>query len=287
LNKIKKEGRKMDSRTELRKKLLAKTREKINEKLAGREIHIIKAVNLLSDLDSIENLLKENASEWKARAPTGKALTEYTELEENAKKIETEKAKLSEFVISEMTLEFPNFSEIATPIIGAKLLSSAGSKRRLCFMPASTVQVLGAEKALFAHMKQNAKSPKHGHLFNHPMLQKLSRGKRGKAARVIAGKLAIALKQDYFKGENTAKEVIKELEIHIAKIAAEPEKEKARPGKDERRHTSFSDYQQNRNRPMQREGFGDRRGASRDNRNRRNDKPKFRIESTPTFQKRK
>jgi len=270
----------MDPRTELRKKLLAKTREKINEKLAGREIHIIKAINLLGDLDSIENLLNENASEWKARAPNGQALTRYTELEENSKKIQTEKQKLSEFVTNEMTLEFPNFSVLATPIIGAKLLSSAGSKRRLCFMPASTIQVLGAEKALFAHMKQHALSPKHGHLFNHPLLQKLSRTKRGKAARIIAGKLAIALKQDYFNGENTSQKVLKELESHIAKIAAEPEKEKIR--KPERRPNSFNDYKQTRTRPLRREGFSGKKDSKF--------KPQNKVQykdPNPTFSRRK
>lgn len=216
----------MEQREFLRKQMLKKTREQINEKLAGRELHIIKAINLLTDLDSINNLMKENASEWKARQPTGEAQKSFETLETNTKLIEEEKQKLNEFVESEMKAEFPNFSVLATPIIGAKMLATAGSKKRLCFMPASTIQVLGAEKALFAHLRKNAKSPKHGHLFNHPFMQKLPRFKRGKAARIIAGKLSIALKQDYFNGENTSKEVLKEIEEKIAKVADEPVTEK-------------------------------------------------------------
>ncbi|MEI7961694.1 MAG: hypothetical protein WCI04_05150, partial [archaeon] len=212
----------MDMRDSIRAKLLKKAKDQINQKLAGREIHIIKAVNLLSDLDSITNLLRENASEWKMRKPVGDAQTEFTILEKNADVMDTEKKSLTEFIEKEMYAEFPNFSVLATPILGAKLLASAGSKKRLAFMPASTIQVLGAEKALFAHLRRNAKSPKHGHLFNHPLMQKLPRFKRGRVARIIAGKLAIALKQDYFEGEDTSKTAIKELDEQIMKIASEP-----------------------------------------------------------------
>jgi hypothetical protein len=202
--------------------MLKKAKDQINEKFAGKEIHIIKAVNLLEDLNSVNNLLKENATEWKMRQPTGEAEESYLELEKNNKTIEEEKQKLTLFIEKEMNEEFPNFSVLATPIIGAKLLASAGSKKRLCMMPASTIQLLGAEKALFAHIRKNAKSPKHGHLFNHPLMQKLPRVKRGRAARMIAGKLTIALKQDYFGGENTSSEVQKEMQKRIDSLIAEP-----------------------------------------------------------------
>lgn len=213
----------MEQREFLRKQMLKKTREQIEEKFAGKEIHIIKSINLLMDLDSINNLMSENLSEWETRNPQEEAKTQFENLKKNTTQIQEEKTKLMEFIEKEMRTEFPNFSEIATPIIGAKLLSEAGSKKKLCFMPASTIQVLGAEKALFAHLRKNAKSPKHGHLFNHPLLQTLPRFKRGKAARIIAGKLSIALKQDYFNGENTSLEVKKLLEEKIITIKNEPE----------------------------------------------------------------
>lgn len=237
----------MDNRDAIRVKFLKKARDAINQKLAGREIHIIKAVNLLGDLDSVGNLLKENTSEWKLRKPAGEAENVYLQLEKNAGSIDAEKKELTQFIEKEMVAEFPNFSVLATPIIGAKLLSSAGSKKRLCFMPASTIQVLGAEKALFAHIRRDAKSPKHGHLFNHPLMQKLPRFKRGKVARILAGKLAIALKQDYFGGENTSKEALKEIEEHIAKIAAEP----VTPKQQEREQKLQSDHSGERGRQVE------------------------------------
>ena len=216
----------MNTRAELRKKILKRTKEQINEKFAGREIHIIKAVNLLGDLDSVSNLLHENETAWKERAPTGDAQQAFTELTKNASGIDAQKQSLITFIEREMSAEFPTFSVLATPVLGAKLLASAGSKKRLACLPASTIQVLGAEKALFAHLRNKATSPKHGHLFNHPFLQKLPRQKRGKAARVIAGKLSIALKLDFFNGKADAQAMLKEIEEKVAAIAQEPIKER-------------------------------------------------------------
>ena len=100
----------MEQREFLRKQMLKKTREKIEEKFAGKEIHIIKAVNLLSDLDSVSNLLMENLSEWKKRSPTGEAASAFDSLEENLKHIESEKKTLTEFIEKEMNTELLRLS---------------------------------------------------------------------------------------------------------------------------------------------------------------------------------
>jgi nucleolar protein 56 len=63
-------------------------------------------------------------------------------------------------------------------------------------MPASTVQVLGAERAFFEHLRGNAPPPRHGLLFLHPAIQSASRHERGKLARTLAGKVAIAARLD-------------------------------------------------------------------------------------------
>jgi hypothetical protein len=110
-------------------------------------------------------------------------------------------------------------------------------------MPSSTIQLLGAEKALFAHMRHKAKSPKHGHIFNHPLMQKLPRSKRGRAARIIAGKLSIALKIDYFNGKEDAQKMLEELNSEIAKIENEPideRKEKEYKEREERQKKEYN-----------------------------------------------
>ncbi len=97
----------------------------------------------------------------------------------------------------------PNFMEVAGTTIAAKLISHAGSLRRLVEMPASTIQILGAEKALFRHMRNKKRNlpPKHGIIHEHQLIQKSKGEMHGKAARALADKLSIAVKIDYFKGK--------------------------------------------------------------------------------------
>ncbi len=97
----------------------------------------------------------------------------------------------------------PNFATIAGVTIAAKLISHAGSLRRLVEMPASTIQILGAEKALFRHMRNKRRNlpPKYGILHEHQLIQKSKEKMHGKVARALADKLGIAVKVDYFKGK--------------------------------------------------------------------------------------
>ncbi|MCX6800664.1 MAG: RNA-processing protein [Candidatus Diapherotrites archaeon] len=208
----------MEKREILRKKLLHRAQKKIEEKFAQKEIHIIKAVNLLEDLDSAYNLLNEALSDWKSKNPAEKSLAQVSELEKSANALKEERKNLQIFIDEAMKEELPNFGAIAGAIIGAKMLSEAGSKKELAFMPSSTIQLLGARKALFNHLKGKGKCPKHGFLFSHPLVQKLPKEKRGKAARIIAGKLSIAARKDYFTGKEDSKESLKEIAEKLARI---------------------------------------------------------------------
>ena len=106
----------------------------------------------------------------------------------------------------------PNLLELAGVTIGGKLLELGKSLKRLALLPSSTVQLLGAEKALFRHLKTRSKSPKYGVIFQHPFIQKAKRQDRGKMARSLADKLSLCCRLDFFKGEFKAKEYKKELE---------------------------------------------------------------------------
>ena len=106
----------------------------------------------------------------------------------------------------------PNLTALAGSLIGAKLLSEAGSLKRLAMMRSSTIQLLGAEKALFRHIRTGAKPPKYGYLLQHQLVQKAKRQDRGKAARALADKLFLAVRMDYFKGEFIGDKLLKELE---------------------------------------------------------------------------
>src|SRR3712207_6374288 len=93
----------------------------------------------------------------------------------------------------------PNVKELLTAAVGARIISKAGSLARLATLPASTIQILGAEKALFRALKTGARPPKHGLLFQHPLIHSAPKWQRGKIARAVASKVAIAARIDYYR----------------------------------------------------------------------------------------
>lgn len=90
----------------------------------------------------------------------------------------------------------PNLSTLLGPMLAARLLESAGSLAKLSRMPASTVQLLGAEKALFRHLRDGSRPPKHGVLFLHASVHSAPAWARGKLSRALAAKAAIAARAD-------------------------------------------------------------------------------------------
>jgi nucleolar protein 56 len=91
---------------------------------------------------------------------------------------------------------------------------------RLARLPAGTVQVLGAEKAFFNHLKTGAPPPKHGHIFMHPWISRSPRWVRGKIARTIAARASIAAKIDAFEGEAWGETEMRALDDKVEAIKA-------------------------------------------------------------------
>ncbi len=139
----------------------------------------------------------------------------YAELASNVKKTMKDLAKYLEDVMNEVA---PNITKLISAKLGAKLLSTAGSLEKLAMMPASTIQVLGAEKALFRHLRSGAKPPKHGIIFQYPEIRNAGRKERGKIARILACKLSIAARADCFTHEDIGDKLKKELEERIREI---------------------------------------------------------------------
>lgn len=120
--------------------------------------------------------------------------------------------ELTEY-ISTVTHEVaPNVAHMAGPVLAAKLIDKAGGLKRLAMVPASTIQVLGAEKALFRAKKTNARPPKHGLLYQHPYVNSAPRDKRGSRARGLAAKIAIAARADLFSGDFIAEDLAAQLQ---------------------------------------------------------------------------
>lgn len=125
---------------------------------------------------------------------------------------------LTQYIGQVMREVAPNITTLVGPLLGARLLSLAGSLENLAKMPASTIQVLGAEKALFRALRTGGKPPKHGIIFQYPEIHSSPRWQRGKIARALATKLAIAAKADYFTGRFIADKLKKELMERIEEI---------------------------------------------------------------------
>ena len=105
----------------------------------------------------------------------------------------------------------PNTTQLTGPLIAAKLMAAAGSLKKLAFLPASTIQLLGAEAALFKHLMKKASCPKYGYLYMHPFVTNAGRKERGKRARALADAISIAARVDYFKGKPIAQQLLAKL----------------------------------------------------------------------------
>jgi len=126
------------------------------------------------------------------------------------------------------TDHLPSVSALVGPLLAARLCVEAHGRARLARLPSGTVQVLGAEKAFFHHLKTGASPPKHGHIFMHPWTSRSPRRVRGKIARMLAGKISIAAKVDAFEGEPWGDEDVAVVE---AKVEALREANKQPPAR--------------------------------------------------------
>ena len=95
------------------------------------------------------------------------------------------------------------------------LCVEAHGRLRLARLPAGTVQVLGAEKAFFSHLRSGTAPPKHGHIFMHPWISRSPRWVRGKIARMLAAKISIAARVDAFQGTPLGQEDVDEIEAKL------------------------------------------------------------------------
>ncbi len=138
---------------------------------------------------------------------------------------------LEKYIEAIMKEVAPNITALVGPKLGARLLSLAGGLENLARLPASTIQVLGAEKALFRALRTGGKPPKHGVIFQYPAIHRSPRWQRGKIARALAAKLAIAAKIDYFTGRFIGDKLVEELQKRIDEI----KKLYAKPPRRERR----------------------------------------------------
>merc|ERR1712146_770822 len=110
---------------------------------------------------------------------------------------------LGDYLKAKMDLVAPNLSSLIGEIIGARLISHAGSLTNLAKYPASTVQILGAEKALFRALKTKGNTPKYGLIFHSTFIGRAQQKNKGRISRYLANKCSLASRIDCFSDEAT------------------------------------------------------------------------------------
>jgi nucleolar protein 56 len=190
----------------------------------------IQTIHALMQLDSTLNGLGKYLFEWhNLHHPDSTAPWEeltLRELEEPGLKelglgvraMLQSREQVTEKLEAQMRTLMPNTSAILGGVLAAKLLDHAGSVERLARFPASIIQLLGAERALFRFLRsRGGDPPKHGVLVSHPLVQGVPTYRRGKMARKLANAVAIAARVDAFGGDEIAPTLIQKLEV--AKLA--------------------------------------------------------------------
>lgn len=126
---------------------------------------------------------------------------------------------LENYVASLTEVLAPNMVAVIGPMLTAKLISKSGGLAKLASMPSSRIQVLGAEKAMFRALRTGARPPKHGLIFQHPLVHSAPKEQRGKVARLLAAKLSVAARADVYSKRFIGRNLREELEKRIRHLS--------------------------------------------------------------------
>ncbi|WP_264555237.1 NOP5/NOP56 family protein [Halocatena marina] len=210
----------------LREVTLTATRAAVRERALADDRQIVHAVRAMDDAERVANELAERVSEWAgsrfedagagvryARSLAEKEPNEHgasatTSVDEQlvsfgarVRDLDDESTSLRRYLERTVPEVAPNLAMLAGPVLAARLIALAGGLETLAKKPSGTVQVLGAEDALFAHLRGRATAPKHGVIYVHEYVSGTAREHRGSAARALAGKLSIAARVDHYSGD--------------------------------------------------------------------------------------
>jgi len=208
--------------------------------------NIITYSNIVRDAGSRENISKELLTKLEvpekkiemiqlavSKSQGGDLTVESSEslkiLASQVIKLSELRTNLSSTIENLMETLAPNLKNILTSTIGARLIAKAGSLAKLAQMPSSTIQIIGAEKALFRALKTGTRPPKHGLLFQHTSVNSAPKWQRGKIARAMSSKIAIAVRIDVYRNASLDSSLLDKLTKRIEtiqKIYHEPPKEK-------------------------------------------------------------
>jgi len=213
--------------------------EAIEEKERADDQQLMHSVRAMDDAERVANELAERVAEWAGsvgwdaggiesvreladREPASPTEERIVSLAGRVDDLAAERDALRAHVERVAPAVAPNLAEMAGRVLAARLVALAGGLEALAKLPSGTVQVLGAEEALFAHLRGDAPSPKHGVIYTHEHVRGTRPEDRGSAARALAGKLAIAARVDHYAGDRRP-DLHAELAERMATIRARAE----------------------------------------------------------------
>merc|ERR1719424_1031158 len=182
----------------------------------ARLIMLIKKRDSLNE-ESLPSIEKIVLDEHKAQAVLDAArhsmgmdisdvdLLNVTAFAERVVKLTEYRLALQEYLRSKLELVSPNLQALVGDAVAARLISHAGSLTNLAKYPASTVQILGAEKALFRALKTKGNTPKYGLIFHSSFIGRAAAKNKGRISRYLANKCSIACRIDNFSDIPTSK----------------------------------------------------------------------------------
>ncbi len=196
--------------------------------IANDDNFIIQTLASIDDISKVRDIFVHRLGEWcslfnpeitKSKELFSLALTAdakdaapLNKLSDHINQLSVLREKQFGYLKQVMDKHCPNVAAVAGYELGAHLIELGGSLEKLSKMASSQIQVLGAEKAFFRHILHNTPLPKHGIIALHYAVKKATDDKKGKVSGIIAEKLSIAAKVDYFKGDYIGDKLRKDVE---------------------------------------------------------------------------
>ncbi|EAY90010.1 hypothetical protein OsI_11580 [Oryza sativa Indica Group] len=183
--------------------IYAKLADYIKDKSELAEKDISKLADLIGDEDKAKEVVEA------AKASMGQDLSEVDlmnvkQFAQRVMNLSEYRKNLYEYLVTKMNDIAPNLTSLIGEVVGARLISHAGSLSNLAKCPASTLQILGAEKALFRALKTRGNTPKYGLIFHSSFIGRASTKNKGRMARYLANKCSIASRIDCYSESATA-----------------------------------------------------------------------------------
>ncbi|XP_010499575.1 PREDICTED: nucleolar protein 56 [Camelina sativa] len=182
--------------------LYARVSKIIEDKSKLSEEHIPMLTEVLGDEDKAREVVEAGkASMGQDLSPVD--LINVQTFAQRVMDLADYRKKLHDYLVTKMSDIAPNLAALIGEMVGARLISHAGSLTNLAKCPSSTLQILGAEKALFRALKTRGNTPKYGLIFHSSFIGRASAKNKGRIARYLANKCSIASRIDCFADSST------------------------------------------------------------------------------------